>query len=290
MSTANLDCTAAVQRMHEFLDGELNSDLQAAMERHIAGCADCSATLAQLRRLENAHHQLDAQLLMPPEHYWPALAPKVMERVKASERRRLLALPKLSRLKTSSKLAANVETPPTRDLLYLPPALRALFNGPAKYILPLAAVATFCFFMIRELREKPAASVMTESASMAKAPAERDEAKEEPVVITPTPVAEAPAKKSAISLSEPAAAPQAQTSLQNSPLAATGQAGAGGGQGAGFAAAPSLGAKAPPAISTKSGESLLGLAPTAPPVAVKMEQETWAIGGVPASITLSNLA
>jgi hypothetical protein len=238
MSTANLDCTAAVQRMHEFLDGELDSDLHAAMERHIAGCADCSATLAQLRRLENAHHQLDAQLLMPPEHYWPALTPKVMERVKASERRRLLALPKLPRLKTSSKLAANVETPPTRDLLYLPPTVRAFLNNPAKYILPLAAAATFCFFMIRELREKPATSVMMESAPMAKAQAERDEAKEEPAVIAPTPLAETPEKKFATAPSEPASAPQTPISLQNSPLATGERPGAGGGQGSRLPARP----------------------------------------------------
>jgi hypothetical protein len=96
-------------------------------------------------------------------------------------------------------------------------------------------------------------------------------------------------KKIAAAPSEPAAAPQAKNSLQNYPLTTAGQGGAGGGQGAGVAAAPSLGEKTPPTISTKSGESLLGLASTTPPVAVKMEQDSLAVGGVPDSSTLSAL-
>jgi hypothetical protein len=37
-------------------------------------------------------------------------------------------------------------------MLHLPPAVRTFLNGPLKYVLPLAAVAAFCFFMIQELR------------------------------------------------------------------------------------------------------------------------------------------
>ncbi len=267
----NVDCVAAAERMHEFLDGELEFDLRLAMERHLAGCADCAKTFAQLRQIENAHRQLDAQLEPPAEDYWQALPQRVMERVKASERRRLLALPKLPRFKSAAHRAPAAEKPPTSDLLHLPPAVQKFLRGPAKYVLPLAAMATFCFFMIRELREKPAASVMTESAPMTTAQAERDEALQQPA---PTTTAEAPAEKSATVPNELATAPQTPISLQNAPLTATGQAGAGGGRSAEILTGKSSGAVAPPVVSTKAGESLLGLASTAPPAEVKIERDS----------------
>lgn len=152
MSKVNLDCITATQRMHEFLDNELESTMRAAMERHLGGCADCSTTLAQLRRLENAHHQLDGQLKPPPEAYWQVLPQKVMERVRASERRRLLALPRLPRFKSPVERVPTANKLPTSNMLNLPPAVRSFLNGTLKYALPLAAAAAFCFFMIRELR------------------------------------------------------------------------------------------------------------------------------------------
>jgi hypothetical protein len=240
------------------------------MERHLASCADCAKTFSQLRQIENAHRQLDAQLDLPAEDYWQALPQRVMERVKASEKRRLLALPKLPRFKSAAHRAPAAEKPQTSDFLYLPPAIQKILRGPAKYVLPLAAVATFCFFMIRELREKPAASIMTEPAPMTTAQAERHEALEQPA---PTTTAEAPAKKSAAAPNELATAPQTPISLQNTPLA-TGQAGAGGGRSAELLAGQSAGAAAPPVISTKAGESLLGLASTTSPVEAKMERDS----------------
>jgi hypothetical protein len=248
----------------------LEFDLRVAMERHLASCADCAKTFAQLRQIENAHRQLDAQLEPPAEEYWQALPQRVMERVKASERRRLLALPKLPRFKSAASRPPAAEKPPTSELLHLPPALQKFLGGPAKYVLPLAAVATFCFVMIRELREKPAASVMMESAPMTTAQAEGDEALQQPA---PTTTAEAPAKKSATAPNELATAPQTPISLQNTPLA-TGEAGAGGGRSAELLAGQSAGAAAPPVISTKAGESLLGLASTTSPVEAKMERDS----------------
>jgi len=179
----NFDCVAAAQHMHEFLDGELPPELRAAMEGHLAGCVDCAATLAQLQQIEKAHRQLDARLSMPTEAYWQALPQRAMERAKASEKRRLLKLP---RLKSPLKQTPTVEQTPQNELLYLPPATRKFLRGPVKYVLPLAAVAAFCFFMIRELREKPEASIMTASSpqqKMAETPARSElaETLEKPV-------------------------------------------------------------------------------------------------------------
>ncbi len=264
----NFDCVAAAERMHEFLDGELAVDLRLAMERHLASCADCAKTFAQLRQLENAHRQLDAQLEPPAEDYWQALPQRVMERVKASEKRRLLTLPKLPRFKSAAHRAPAAEKPPTSDLLHLPPAVQKFLQGSAKYVLPLAAVATFCFFMIRELREKPAATVMMESPKMT---AEREAA---PEPSTPATTDEAPAKKSITAPSELATGPQTPISLQNIPLTATGQAGAGGGRSAEIVTGQSSGAAVSPILNTKAGESLSGLASTTTSAEAKIERDS----------------
>jgi len=195
----NFDCAAATEHLHEYIDSELKPDLRTAMEQHLASCADCAATLAQLRQIETAHQRLDARLESPPDEYWQALPQRVMEKVKASEKRRLLALPKLPRLKSPVKRAPVGETAPKQDLLYLTPALQKFLRGPAKYVLPLAAVAAFCFFMIGELREKSPAPIMTASAPeqpRAEAQSAREESVlEKSIVSEPATMAEAPAQK-----------------------------------------------------------------------------------------------
>jgi len=201
----SFDCVAAAEHLHEFLDGELKPDLHAAMNQHLASCADCAATLAQLRQIDNAHRQLDTQLQLPPEAYWQALPHRVMERVKASERRHLLALPKLSRLKSAVKQVPAHKQMPQNELLYLSPVVRKFLRG-ARYVLPLAAVAAFCFFLIRELREKPEASMMTTSApqrQMAETKSTRDESVlEKPLASVPAPIAiaESPTKRNSAGL------------------------------------------------------------------------------------------
>jgi len=195
----NFDCVAATEHLHEYLDGELKPDLRAAMEQHLASCVDCAATLAPLRQIETAHQRLDARLELPAEEYWQALPQRVMEKVKASEKRRLLALPKLPRLKSSAKRAPVSEPAPKPDLLYLTPALQKFLRGPAKYVLPLAAVVAFCFFMIGELREKSEAPIMTASVpEQPKAGAQsllEESVLEKANVPEPATIAEAPAQK-----------------------------------------------------------------------------------------------
>ncbi len=38
-----LDCQEAARRLHELLDGELTQQVEAAVRRHLAACADCMA-------------------------------------------------------------------------------------------------------------------------------------------------------------------------------------------------------------------------------------------------------
>lgn len=225
------DCVAATEHLHEYLDGELKPDLRAAMEQHLASCADCAATLAQLRQIEAAHQQLDMRLELPAEEYWQILPQRVLEKVKASEKRRLLALPKLPRLKSPIKRA---EPAPKQDLLYLTPTLQKFLRGPAKYILPLAAVAAFCFFMIGELRNKSEAPMMTASAPQ-QPQAEMQSAPEENVVekanvSEPARIANAPTPKPA--LDARMASPRADEKIvlsQDTLLASVNQAAGAGG-------------------------------------------------------------
>ncbi len=38
-----LDCQGAARHLHELLDGELTQEVEAAVRRHLAACADCMA-------------------------------------------------------------------------------------------------------------------------------------------------------------------------------------------------------------------------------------------------------
>lgn len=196
----SFDCIAAAQYMHEFLDGELQPDLRAVMESHLASCADCTATLAQLRQIETAQRDLDAQLEMPPEAYWQALPQRVMEKVKASEKRRLLLLPKLPRLKSAGKRTSVSAPAPQQAVLHLTPALQKFLRGSGKYVLPLAAAATFCFFVIRGLLEKPETAMMTASAPepqrVETQSAPEEKMLEKTLASKPAPTAEAPTQES----------------------------------------------------------------------------------------------
>lgn len=221
--------------MHEFLDGELQSDLRATMEAHLASCADCAVTLAQLRQIETAHQQLDEQIQPPPEAYWQALPSRVMERVKLSDKRRLLALPKLPRLKSPNKRTPLAEPTREHDLLYLSPAMQKFLHGSGKYVLPLAAVAAFCFFMIRELWEKPETSIMAVATSeQPAARLEPKEAFEKAMPSTPQPAQETLAEKPEVAAKK-LHRTQRETGLaQDSFLVAAAAQGAEGRQGAGL--------------------------------------------------------
>jgi anti-sigma factor RsiW len=264
------DCAAATEHLHEYLDGELQRDLRTAMERHLASCASCAATLAQLRQIENAHQQLDARLETPSEKYWQALPQRVMEKVKASEKRRLLTLPKLPLLKSSSRTPA-AEKSPQHDLLYLSPFARKFLSGPAKYILPLAAVAAFCFFLIRELRERPEPSIMTASSPQQPL-AEARSAPEAVVEKSSTPPATVSNKQSTPAAT--AVQPIAHENLALLPdttLATIGRAVGAGGQGAGLIATAESSRFSRIDVASKTGKTEGVISLSAPSLALESQ-------------------
>jgi tetratricopeptide (TPR) repeat protein len=59
-------------RLSEYLDGDLPESERAALEAHLPGCADCRATLEQLRRVVARAQGLDDRA--PAADLWPAIA------------------------------------------------------------------------------------------------------------------------------------------------------------------------------------------------------------------------
>src|SRR5437867_12407733 len=62
-------------RLSEYLDGELGSPEQAALDAHLAACAACRATLDELRRVVARAQALDDR--PPTEDLWPAIAEQI---------------------------------------------------------------------------------------------------------------------------------------------------------------------------------------------------------------------
>ncbi|MDZ7342884.1 MAG: zf-HC2 domain-containing protein, partial [candidate division KSB1 bacterium] len=179
----NFNCAAVAEHLHEFLDGELPGELVVAVQRHLRTCAECTNVLYQFRSLEAAHLQLDTKLESPPEEFWQAFPARVMKRVKAAERRRLLALP---RFRPASLAARAASKQPPGRIFFLPPRLQAFINGPGKYAIALATLAAFCFVLIREFTEQPRPVTTAYKAAgrdVASVPSEVEETK--PATITP---------------------------------------------------------------------------------------------------------
>src|SRR2546429_9492082 len=59
-------------RLSEYLDAELPANERAALEAHLPNCAECRATLAQLRRVVAQAQALDDK--PPTADLWPAIA------------------------------------------------------------------------------------------------------------------------------------------------------------------------------------------------------------------------
>ncbi len=59
-------------RLSEYLDAELPANERVALEAHLPGCADCRATLQQLRRVVARAQALDDR--PPTADLWPAIA------------------------------------------------------------------------------------------------------------------------------------------------------------------------------------------------------------------------
>ena len=64
-----------MDRLSEYLDGELPTTDRAALEAHLETCADCSAVLADLRRVVDRARQLEEYV--PKRDLWPGIASRI---------------------------------------------------------------------------------------------------------------------------------------------------------------------------------------------------------------------
>jgi hypothetical protein len=79
-----------VDQLSDYLDDELTGSERAAVESHLAGCAECAATLASLRRIVAGAASLPANA--PSRDLWPGVA----LRIASSPRRVSFTLPQLA--------------------------------------------------------------------------------------------------------------------------------------------------------------------------------------------------
>jgi hypothetical protein len=67
-----MNCTAWSEKLHDYADGALAPADAAALEAHVAGCADCRRALESLRALRTATSALDRELA-PERDLWPEI-------------------------------------------------------------------------------------------------------------------------------------------------------------------------------------------------------------------------
>jgi hypothetical protein len=90
-----MSCDDFSGALAEFVDGELDPARQRGLERHVEGCADCRALLADLKSIQAAAFTLDR--VEPPAHVWAALRTAVAAEPAPITRGRLLAWPRSRR-------------------------------------------------------------------------------------------------------------------------------------------------------------------------------------------------
>lgn len=95
-----------IERLSEYLDGELAAAERETMDAHLAGCAECRVTLDELRAIAVMADRLEDQ--PPGSDLWPAIAARIGEAREAagavalaewrrrSERRFSFSLPQLA--------------------------------------------------------------------------------------------------------------------------------------------------------------------------------------------------
>ncbi len=63
-----MKCEEVKPYLAAYLDGELPPETKKQVERHLAGCAECSAELEEMRRIRNLLSQIEPPKL--PDIYW----------------------------------------------------------------------------------------------------------------------------------------------------------------------------------------------------------------------------
>lgn len=80
---SSLDCDEALERLFEYLDGELNEDVEKAIEQHLAACARCEPKFA--------HERVFLQFIAKRAHLEqapPELRKRLLRELMDAERRR----------------------------------------------------------------------------------------------------------------------------------------------------------------------------------------------------------
>jgi hypothetical protein len=77
-----MNCQAYEPSLNDLVDGELDSESTAAIDAHVAGCAHCRSTVADLSALRDAARSLERYA--PPPRLWSRIADGVDRRASAS--------------------------------------------------------------------------------------------------------------------------------------------------------------------------------------------------------------
>jgi anti-sigma factor RsiW len=99
-------------RLSEYLDGELGSEEQAAIERHLTACPTCRAVLADLRQVVARAGTL-ADSTIPPADLWPGISAQIAASAERARtvtpirRRRVFSLPQLAAAAIAAAVASG---------------------------------------------------------------------------------------------------------------------------------------------------------------------------------------
>ncbi len=66
MSEIHLECHDLLHLLSDYLDGELQAELSAAIEHHMAECGHCRVVVDTLRKTISLYHELSTEPLVLP--------------------------------------------------------------------------------------------------------------------------------------------------------------------------------------------------------------------------------
>ncbi|WP_298819312.1 anti-sigma factor family protein [Chloroflexus sp.] len=80
-SHAHHHCLDLIDRLNEYLDGELNADSCAELEAHLRACPECQELLLSLQQTVDLLHHLDDEPLPLPPALEDRLARQLQQRL-----------------------------------------------------------------------------------------------------------------------------------------------------------------------------------------------------------------
>jgi anti-sigma factor RsiW len=126
-----------MERLSEYLDGELPVADQAALEAHLETCGDCSAVLADLRRVVARARSMDGET--PRRDLWPGIATRIgatPTRVPRPVRRWSFSLPQLAAAAVALMTLSGGAVWLTQSNVSKPAAIPIATVGPSDSAIP----------------------------------------------------------------------------------------------------------------------------------------------------------